>query len=31
MKSGPYFMGIDGGTEGVRVGVFDSEGTHVGF
>ena len=31
MKSGPYFMGIDGGTEGVRVGVFDQEGTPVGF
>ncbi|HLZ81484.1 MAG TPA: FGGY family carbohydrate kinase, partial [Ktedonobacteraceae bacterium] len=31
MKSGPYFMGIDGGTESVRVGVFDQEGTPVGF
>ena len=27
----PYFMGIDGGTESVRVGVFDKEGTPVGF
>src|SRR5438270_6781243 len=26
-----YFMGIDGGTESVRVGVFDQEGTPVGF
>lgn len=31
MKSGPYFMGIDGGTESVRVGVFDQEGTPAGF
>jgi len=31
MKSGPYFMGIDGGTESVRVGVFDQEGTPIGF
>jgi FGGY-family pentulose kinase len=31
MKSGPYFMGIDGGTESVRVGVFDQEGAPVGF
>ncbi len=31
MKSGPYFMGIDGGTESVRVGVFDQEGTPMGF
>ncbi len=31
MVSGPYFMGIDGGTESVRVGVFDQEGTPVGF
>src|ERR1700730_435120 len=31
MKNGPYFMGIDGGTESVRVGVFDQEGTPVGF
>lgn len=31
MVSGPYFMGIDGGTESVRVGIFDREGTPVGF
>ncbi|HLZ57937.1 MAG TPA: FGGY family carbohydrate kinase [Ktedonosporobacter sp.] len=31
MVSGPYFMGIDGGTEGVRVGIFDREGTPMGF
>ncbi len=31
MKSGPYFIGIDGGTESVRVGIFDQEGIPVGF
>ncbi len=31
MEKGPYFMGIDGGTESVRVGVFDQEGTPIGF
>ena len=31
MASGLYFIGIDGGTESVRVGVFDQEGTAVGF
>jgi len=31
MENSPYFMGIDGGTESVRVGVFDQEGTPVGF
>src|SRR5207302_6197250 len=31
MVSRLYFMGIDGGTESVRVGVFDQEGTPVGF
>jgi FGGY-family pentulose kinase len=31
MKSSLYFMGIDGGTESVRVGVFDQEGTPIGF
>src|SRR2546421_3445864 len=31
MVSSLYFMGIDGGTESVRVGVFDQEGTPVGF
>src|SRR5437762_6529047 len=30
MASGPYFLGIDGGTESVRVGIFDREGTQVG-
>ncbi len=30
MASGPYFVGIDGGTESVRVGIFDREGTQVG-
>ena len=24
-----YFMGIDMGTQGARVGVFDEEGTQV--
>src|SRR5437773_1536362 len=31
MVSSPYFIGIDGGTESVRVGIFDREGTLVGF
>src|SRR5207237_4401969 len=31
MVSGPYFLGIDGGTEGVRVAIFDREGMQVGF
>lgn len=31
MVSNLYFMGIDGGTESVRVGVFDQEGTLAGF
>ena len=31
MVSGLYFIGIDGGTESVRAGVFDQEGTPVGF
>src|SRR3954447_22250416 len=31
MVSSPYFMGIDGGTESVRVGIFDREGTPVAF
>src|SRR5260370_33876803 len=31
MVSGPYLMGIDGGTESVRVGIFDREGTPVAF
>ena len=28
---GPYFMGIDGGTESVRVGIFDQDGAPAGF
>jgi len=31
MAEGPYLMGIDFGTGGVRVGVFDREGTPVQF
>ncbi len=31
MAANPKLMGIDFGTEGVRVGVFDSSGTPVGF
>ena len=31
MAEGPYLMGIDFGTGGVRVGVFDREGTPVVF
>ena len=31
MAEGPYLMGIDYGTGGVRVGVFDREGTPVVF
>src|SRR6059058_3609490 len=31
MASSPYFLGIDGGTESVRVAIFDREGTQVGF
>ena len=31
MAGGPYFLGIDGGTESVRVAVFDSEGMQVGY
>ena len=31
MQSGPYFMGIDGGTESIRVGIFDQEGSPIGF
>src|SRR5438105_14624514 len=31
MVSGPYLMGIDGGTESVRVGIFDREGTPIAF
>src|SRR2546429_8682679 len=31
MVSSLYFIGIDGGTESLRVGIFDQEGTPVGF
>src|SRR5258706_15140626 len=31
VASSPYFMGIDGGTESVRVGIFDREGTPAAF
>ncbi|MFL5701900.1 MAG: ribulokinase [Ktedonobacteraceae bacterium] len=31
VASSPYFMGIDGGTESVRVGIFDREGTPIAF
>jgi FGGY-family pentulose kinase len=31
VAEGPYLMGIDFGTGGVRVGLFDPEGTPAGF
>jgi ribulokinase len=31
MAGGPYLLGIDFGTGGVRVGIFDAEGTPVVF
>src|ERR671917_1190962 len=31
MAEGPYLIGIDGGTESVRVGIFDREGAPVVF
>ena len=31
MTDGPYFLGFDGGTEGMRVGIFNWEGTPVAF
>jgi FGGY-family pentulose kinase len=31
MAEGPFLMGIDYGTGGVRVGLFDREGTPAGF
>ncbi|CAN5547743.1 FGGY-family carbohydrate kinase [soil metagenome] len=31
MAEGPYLMGIDYGTESVRVGIFDREGTPLAF
>lgn len=27
----PYVIGVDGGTEGIRAGVFDSEGRALAF
>ncbi len=31
MNDGPYFLGFDGGTESMRVGIFDREGTPITF
>jgi sugar (pentulose or hexulose) kinase len=31
MAEGPYLLGIDFGTGGSRVGIFDAEGTPVVF
>ena len=31
MTDGPYFLGFDGGTESMRVGIFDGEGTPITF
>ncbi len=31
MNDGPYFLGFDGGTESMRVGLFDREGTPITF
>jgi ribulokinase len=31
MKSGPYMIGLDGGTEGLRVGIFDLDGNPLVF
>ena len=31
MTDGPYFLGFDGGTESMRVGIFDPEGTPITF
>jgi ribulokinase len=31
MTKGPYMIGLDGGTEGLRVGIFDLEGTPLVF
>ena len=31
MTEGPYLVGIDGGTESERVGIFDREGTPLAF
>lgn len=29
--SGPYLLGLDGGTEGVRAGIFDASGRVFAF
>ena len=29
--AGPYLIGVDGGTEGLRAGIFDLSGTPLGF
>ncbi|WP_308910538.1 FGGY-family carbohydrate kinase [Pseudokordiimonas caeni] len=29
--AGPYFIGIDGGTEGIRAGIFDARGRPLAF
>ncbi len=29
--AGPYLLGVDGGTEGLRAGIFDLNGTPIGF
>ena len=31
MAEGPYLLGIDYGTGGARVGIFDTEGTPIAF
>jgi ribulokinase len=31
MMNGPYFIGVDGGTEGLRAGVFDERGNPLAF
>ena len=31
MAEGPYFVGIDGGTESIRVGIFDPRGKPIVF
>ena len=31
MKKGPYLLGIDGGTESLRVGIFNLEGRRIAF
>ena len=29
--SPPYVVGVDGGTEGIRAGIFDTEGKALAF